>query len=178
MKRFFVMVALGLAPVIAMAQAASSRVLTPAEAQSFAMLATAKEKAARDRLKTLSKEQIYAELQHNLSDVTKIIYQPGFGVYVEYTAADGQDRMWFPGNTRAVRGVWSVRDRNGASRVCFHYFKSTNVVTGEFESTECSPPEQTLSDGIVIEKRHGDVFNLLSDHIPYRKAAFEVPAWP
>ncbi|WP_353227476.1 hypothetical protein [Novosphingobium sp.] len=159
-------------------QPVQAATLTDQETQALHDAAGAKQRATKERLKTLSSAQIADALRENLSDVTKIIFQKGYGVFVEYTAADGQDRMWFPGNTGVIRGIWGVRDRNGRPTACFHYLKSVNAVTGEFESTECVPPEQTLGESVVIEKRHGDVFNLLSDRIPYRKAPLDVPAWP
>lgn len=86
--------------------------------------------------------------------------------------------MWFPGNTVVVKGIWGVREIHNVPRACFHYFNSVNAVTGEFESTECIKPVQTLSEEYVIDKRPGDAFNLLSDKIPYRKDVFSIPDWP
>jgi hypothetical protein len=178
MKAVLVAVILSLAPLAAAAQDPSPTTLSKGDARGISTLARVKQHAAKERIAGLSKAELSAALTANLSDVTKIIYQDGYGVYVEYSAADGRDRMWFPGNVGVVKGVWGVREMGGGPRACFHYFNSRNAVTGEFESTECVPPEQTLGNGDVIDQRPGDAFNLLSDHIPYRKAPLSVPAWP
>lgn len=178
MKAVVVAIILGLGPIAALAKDASPRVLTKEDANKMASLGGTKEKAARATLKTLSKQQLSAALSEKLSDVTAIVYQRGYGVYIEYTAADGRDRMWFPGNTGVVSGIWGVREIRNGPRACFHYFNSVDAVTGEFESTECIAPVKTLSESDVIDRRSGDVFNLLSGRIPYRKDMFSIPAWP
>ena len=178
MKAALIALVLSLPPIAVAAQDASPATLSREDAHRMSSLAGAKTRAAKERIARLSSEELSAALTANLADVTKIIYQDGYGVYVEYSAADGRDRMWFPGNVGVVRGVWGVREMHGAPRACFHYFNSRNAVTGEFESTECIAPEQTLGGGDVIDQRPGDVFNLLSDRIPYRKDANSIPAWP
>ena len=122
--------------------------------------------------------QITEELNASLSDRTKIIYTPGYGVYVEYSAADGRDRMWFPRNPHVVEGHWGVKTVGGGPRACFHYLKSHDAMTGEFEPTECIDPAETLANMGVIDTRPGDAFGLLSGAIPYVKDPGEVPAWP
>jgi hypothetical protein len=162
----------------AIAQDSTSTVLSREDARNFANLAQQKIAAKKEQLSKLSKQEITDALKANLRDKTKIIYQQGYGVFVEYSAADGRDRMWFPGNRGVVIGCWGLRDFGEKTRACFKYFNSRNAVTGEFENTECIPPEQTLSGGNVIDEKSGDAFNLLSDKIPYRKDAMSIPAWP
>ena len=178
MKAAAIAMVLGLAPLAALAQDVSPSVLSKDDAKAMASLMGKKVRTERAKLKTLSRQQISDALTENLSDVTKIIYQPGYGVFIEYTAADGRDRMWFPGNTGAVKGIWGLREIRNVPRVCFHYFNSVNAVTGEIENSECIQPEQTLSGANVIDKRPGDVFNLLSDKIPYQKGGMSIPSWP
>jgi hypothetical protein len=178
MKTALIAILLAGAPVAAMSEDLGHRVMTQAEADGFASLGPAKEMAARKTLESLSAPDVKAALTANLSDVTKIIYQAGYGVFIEYTSADGQDRMWFPGNRGVVKGVWGLREMGGGLRACFHYLNSRNVVTGEFESTECVEAAQELSDAVVLDRRSGDVFKLMSDRIPYRKGTLEGPAWP
>lgn len=177
MKWLCLVTALSLAPVAAAAQD-SSVVLSPEDARAFSDLARHKKSEEKKALRTLSSEDIRAALTDNLTDKTKIIYQKGYGVYVEYSAPDGSDRMWFTGNRGAVRGVWGVPETSGKPRACFHYFNSHNYVTGEFESTECISAEQTLSNADVIAEKTGDVFGLMSGKVPYVKSAMDVPVWP
>jgi len=167
-----------LAPLAAAAQEIGATTLSQADIQKFEALARDKHEAEHVRLASLSNQQISDALQANLANKTKIIFQQGYGVYVEYSSGDGQDRMWFPGNQGVVKGNWGVREMGGGPRACFHYFNSRNAVTHEFESTECVSPEQTLSGENVLDERAGDVFGLLADRIPYRKSPLSVPAWP
>ena len=162
----------------AAAQDLSPTVLSKDDAHKLAKLAHQKIVAKRAEVALLSREELSAALTTNLSDKTKIIYQDGYGVYIEYTGAHGEDRMWFPGNTDAVIGHWDLRDFGKSQRACFKYFDSKDAVTGEVNNTDCSPAEQTLSDGDTIDARSGDVFGLLSGKIPYKKDSLSVPAWP
>ena len=177
MKWLFLVTALSLAPIAAVAQDGSV-VLSPDDARAFTGLARHKQSEEKKALRRLSNADIHAALIDNLTDKTKIIYQKGYGVYVEYSAPDGSDRMWFFSNPNVVRGVWGVPDTSGKPRACFHYFNSHNYVTGEFESTECISAEQTLSNADVISEKTGDVFGLMSGKVPYVKSAMDVPAWP
>ncbi len=178
MKWVFIAAALSFAPVVAVAQVDGTVTLSPEGAHKVTELGKQKQSEAKKTLKTLSSEEIRAALNDNLKDKTKIIYQKGYGVYVEYSAPDGSDRMWFPGNRGAVRGVWGLRDMSGKPHACFHYFNSRNYVTGEFESTECIDPEVTLGNADVIDEKTGDVFNLMPGQIPYVKSSMDVPTWP
>ena len=118
------------------------------------------------------------ELTTRLKDRTAILFQPGHGVYVEYTAADGRVFMWYSGNRRAVHGTWSVVAFGGHPQACFHYAESTNPVTQVYEPTECPDASQTLADMGVIASRQGDVFNLRSDKLPFVKGPLDIPALP
>ena len=64
---------------------------------------------------------------------------------------------------------WITQDR---------YEEAINPVTNVYEPTECPSAVQTLSESTVIRQWTGDVFNLMSDRIPYRKGKFDMPEPP
>src|SRR5688500_2778608 len=66
--------------------------------------------ATRSRIRSWPNAQLVSELDRAVSGKTKLVYQLGHGVYVEYTAPDGQLRMWYPGNEKVVKGGWGVRE--------------------------------------------------------------------
>lgn len=117
-------------------------------------------------------------LTTRLNGRTAVIFQPGHGVYVEFTGSDGQVLMWYSGNRKIVHGTWAVVAMNGQPRACYHYLQSTNPVTHVYEPTECIEPSQTLAEMGVIASRQGDVFNLASDKVPYVKAPMDIPRLP
>lgn len=183
MKELGIFVALSFLPFSVLAQGANSQgqgtaLFSQEAAQKLIDLGQTKQSEAKTRIGSMSADEVRTSLKDNLSNVTKIIYQEGYGVFVEYTATDGSDRMWFPNNQKAVVGVWGISDQWGGPRACFHYFNSYNYVTKAFESTECIDPEATLSGYNVIDQKPGDVFHLMSGQIPYRKTAMDVPVWP
>jgi hypothetical protein len=155
---------------------ASVAVLQEEEAQSLERAAVAKEAEASKRIEGQSTEQLSSALTAALSDRSKLIYQAGHGVYVEYTAPDGQLRMWYPNNLRVVKGSWGVRKVKGRLRACFHYSNAVNPVTQVFEPTECVSAVQTLSEADVLKSWAGDAFGLMRDRIPYRKGKMDMPS--
>ena len=111
MKSAFLAIVLCFAPAAATAQETGATVLSNADIQKFEALARDRHAAERTQLAGLSGQQVSDALKANLANKTKIIFQKGYGVFVEYSSADGQDRMWFPGNQDVVKGIWGVRDR-------------------------------------------------------------------
>lgn len=178
MKLVFWMAGMFLLPVMAAAQTNNAFVLSDDDAQKVAVLSKQRKHDAGKQISGMSHDQLTQALKDNLSDKTKIIYQKGYGVYVEYSAADGSDRMWFPGNSDAVYGIWQVKESWGTPAACFHYFNSRDAVTGEVNATDCISPKQTLGNSDVIDERPGDVFNLMPGGIPYRKSSMDIPTWP
>ncbi len=176
MKRFCLIAALCLAPHMAVA-GDGAKVLSAEDAHSLAAASNQKLATEKADVAAMSQADLRTALSASLNGRTKIIYQDGYGVYVEYTAPDGADRMWFPRNNGVVKGEWKVQDTDGVPRACFHYFGSHDVVTGQFEPTDCVPPEQTLSGANVLDQRSGDVFGLMGG-IPYVKSVMDVPQWP
>ena len=125
----------------------------------------------------MSDEQVNAAMIAAVNDRTIIYYQRGHGVFAEYTAPDGKVYMWYPRNKRVVLGAWGLRDFDGP-KLCYKYFDAYNGVTGEFESTECIPPEQKLIGAEILDSRAGDPFGLSKGSLPYAKSKLDVPDWP
>lgn len=160
------------------ATAPSSTILSFKEAGRLMVAAERKQAETRRRIRDLSNEQLTSELRTAISGKTKMIYQLGHGVYVEYTDPSGDLRMWYPRNKAVVKGSWGVRDVRGKVRACFQYDKAVNPVTHVYEPTECVSPEQTLSAGEVLQSWDGDVFKLMEDRIPYPKDLMDMPSPP
>jgi hypothetical protein len=125
----------------------------------------------------MSPEQLKAAMVAAVNDRTIIYYQRGHGVFAEYTAPDGKVYMWYPRNKRVVLGAWGLRDFDGP-KLCYKYFDAYNGVTGEFESTECIPPEQKLIGAEILDSRPGDPFGLSKGSLPYAKSKLDLPDWP
>ncbi|WP_443750825.1 hypothetical protein [Asticcacaulis solisilvae] len=177
MKRLLAAFVLCLLPQVAFA-GDGAKTLSDADAKAFAEASRQKQFDEQAVVAAMSDADVRAALTANVADKTKIFYQAGYGVFVEYSAADGSDRMWFPKNHAVVKGIWGIRVMDGKTKACFHYFNARNTVTGEFEGTECISPAQTLSGADVLEMRSGDVFGLMKDKLPYVKSAMDVPLWP
>jgi hypothetical protein len=146
------------------------------DVKDFVLAGFKKQAQTAKLIKGQSDEQLLTALTNNLSGRTKLIFQPGHGVYVEYTAADGQLRMWYPKNVNVVKGSWAVRKLGRRIRACFHYKEAVNPVTEVYEPTECVEPVQTLSESDVLKSWAGDAFSLMSNRIPYQKSASDMPS--
>jgi hypothetical protein len=155
--------------------ATAGSVLSFKDAGRIIVTVEGKHAQTRSRIRGWSKEQLASELTAAISGKTKLIYQLGHGVYVEYTDPKGQLRMWYPKNKEVVKGSWALRDLRGTMRACFHYSNAVNPDTQVYEPTECVAPEQTLSGAEVVESWSGDVFHLMEDRIPYTKDVMDVP---
>ena len=164
-----------LAVAAAAQHAVATRTLSPTEAGQLAETALYKQAETGRLIKEWPDERLQAELKNAVNGKTKVIFQPGHGVYAEYTAPDGNLRMWYPNNLKVVKGSWGVRTVNGRARACFTYRNATNPITHVFEPTECVLPEQTLSGGDVLQSWDGDVFGLMENRIPYTKGTLDIP---
>lgn len=180
MKAVFFAVMLCCVPVASTAQIHESTVLSPSDARSFVKLGDQKRSNQKKRVATMSEADVIAAIRQNLTGTTKIIYQKHFGVYVEYTAPDGSDRMWSPGNSSIVKGIWGIRTTfsDEIPRACFRYFNTKHISTGDFYADECVDTAGTLTNSDAISVVSGDIFNLMSDQVPYVKGEMEVPALP
>ncbi len=139
------------------------------------MIARSREGPAIQQVREMKQPELTQALRDALSDRTKIIYQDGHGVFVEYTAPDGQLRMWYPRNRAVVTGSWGVQRMNKKLvSACFRYRGAVNPVTNVYEPKECVRAEQTLSSANVIKEWRGDVFGLMRG-IPYTKSAMGMP---
>lgn len=165
-----------LAAAAALQPAIPSKTLSPDEAGQLAVAGLHREAEARRAIKGWSDEQMAAALDKAVSGKTKLIFQAGHGVYAEYTAPDGNLRMWYPKNLNVVKGSWGVRKVRGKSRACFTYRNAVNPVTQVYEPTECVSPEQTIGGADVIQSWDGDVFRLMEDRIPYSKGNLDIPS--
>lgn len=109
---------------------------------------------------------------------TRIGYEPSHGTQIEYTSANGQAWLWYPGNTVIIPGEWKRKDsaenyefpaNEGEGKtytvpkteICFRYGKNThNPVTGHRGGGfECNPIAlmKLLSDETIVS---GDIFGL------------------
>ena len=167
-----------LAVAAALQAAGPTKKLSPDEAGKLAVASMHKQADVRRQIKGWSNEQLATALNQSVSGKTKLIFQAGHGVYVEYTAPDGALRMWYPNNKGVVKGSWGVRAVKRKIRACFTYRDAVNPLTQVYEPTECVSPEQTLGGGDVIHAWDGDVFRLMNDKIPYSKGALDIPSPP
>jgi hypothetical protein len=151
-------------------------VLEPEAAAAFVREGEEKEERTAREIEGRSNEEVLRALTESLSGRSNLVYQEGHGVFVEYTAPDGQLRMWYPNNVRVVRGSWGVRQVRGRARACFRYVNAVNPVTQVFEPTECVSAVQSLSGANVLRSWPGDVFGLMEDRIPYRKTSMDMPS--
>ncbi len=131
---------------------------------------------AKNTIKDWSAAQLSEALTARLKGRTAVVFQPGHGVYAEFTSDDGLVFMWYSGNRRVVHGTWAVVAMGGQPRACYHYLQSTNPVTHVYEPTECIDPTQTMAEMGVIASRQGDIFNLRSDKVPYVKEPLDIPS--
>ena len=133
---------------------------------------------ARQDIAGLADDELARKLNEALKDRTCIVLQEGHGVFVEYTSADGEVYMWYPGNRGVARGTWFVREEPSPPRACFKYRGGVNPVTGERDPTECVAPEDTIGRVHDLDGRAGDPFKLASGKLPYTKTKDDVPHWP
>jgi len=95
---------------------------------------------------------------------TIIYYDQSHGTQVEYYSPKGRAYLWYPGNRRAVPGLWQVQGEN----ICFQYGPNTyNPVTrtrgGKWECKPMAPHKKWMTGSC-----RGDVFKLATGRIPYR----------
>src|SRR5215212_6824335 len=109
--------------IVAMAQATAAATVPPSvplfrteDVKDFVLAGFKKQSAVAKTIKGQSDEQLSAALTASVSGRTKLIFQPGHGVYAEYTAPDGQLRMWYPKNLNVVKGSWGLRKFSGRTR--------------------------------------------------------------
>jgi len=148
--------------------------LSEGDLRQMAMIAGSRRVAAYEQVKMMKPAQLASVLTGALNNRTRMIYQDGDGVFVEYTAPGGELRAWFPGNRGVVVGQWGVQQKKKLVNACFRY-GAANPATKGFEPQDCAPPEQTLGAANVIREWRGDVFNLMTGHIPYVKSEMGMP---
>ena len=167
------LVAIALAP----ATGALAREASPAELIARVTMPPAEREARLQAIAAMDPQQQGAAMVEAVRDRTITYFQPGHGVFVEFTRADGRLFMWYPRNKSVVHGTWGLRDFNGP-KLCYKYLASAHGVTGEYEPTECIEPEQKLLEEFVLDSREGDPLGLSAGQIPYRKSSLDVPDMP
>jgi hypothetical protein len=149
--------------------------LSEGDLRQMSMIAGSRHAAAIEQAKMLKGDQLAAALNGALSNLTRMIYKDGHGVFVEYTAPGGELRMWYPGERSVGVGQWGIQQKKKLANACFHFGVANNPAAGVFEPNECVLPEQTLGAANVIREWRGDLFNLMSGRIPYVKSAMGMP---
>jgi len=96
---------------------------------------------------------------------------PGHGFQATFYDGQGRSWLWYPGNAVSVPGEWKVED----DRICFKRGANTyNPVTktrgGKFKCQDIG-----ISHRLTISRLDGDVFNLASGAIPYRREKCDGP---
>ncbi|WP_294123803.1 hypothetical protein [Sphingomonas sp.] len=151
--------------------------LSEADARQMIMIAGSRRTEAVEQMRKLKGDQLAAALTDAIGHKTRMIYKDGVGVIVEYMAPGGEFRLWLPGRDGIVVGQWGVQRQKKKKQVnaCFRYGAAASASPIVYGPNECVTPEQTLSAANVIREWRGDVFSLMSGHIPYVKSAMGMP---
>ena len=149
--------------------------LSEGDLRQMAMIAGSRQAAGAEQARKLKGEQLAAALTGALEDKTRLIYKDGLGLIVEYTAPGGELRMWYPGKEDVIAGRWAVQRTKKLANACFRFGAAGSIAQTPFEPRECVAAEQTLGAANVIRDWRGDVFHLMSGHIPYVKSAMGMP---
>ncbi|MEP4197417.1 MAG: hypothetical protein ABJL99_17485 [Aliishimia sp.] len=107
-------------------------------------------------------------------NTTYLSFDPGHGYQVTFMRGDNVSWLWYPGNQRSLPASWKVEATRNA--ICWKYGSRTyNPVTkqggGQFN---CSPLGLVQRTKVAALK--GDVFNLSSGQIPYRRKKCDAPS--
>ncbi|MBX3505709.1 MAG: hypothetical protein KF895_09550 [Parvibaculum sp.] len=176
-------IALGLTLVASLASCAptKSRPYSPNAQQSTA--SPAELRAIREAIQNqdcrainpdnISKQYTGIDVYRALSDIpieevhsfyankTHVSYDLGrHGTQIEYTTADGEAHLWYPGNSRILHGRWKAQRDGDQTKICFAYGDGTyNPQTGhsggDFECGSFHSSRMT-----VVDLVDGDVFAL------------------
>lgn len=101
------------------------------------------------------------EVQAFYSDKTHVSYGLGsHGTQIEYTSADGEAHLWYPGNSRILHGRWNAKRDGDQTKICFAYEEGTynpetGHVGGDFECGQFHSSRLGTVD--LVE---GDLFQL------------------
>lgn len=93
---------------------------------------------------------------------TAVYGDPEHGTQIEFHDADGGVMLWYPGNSRALRGEWKVVDEPDGVSLCYRYETlGRNPVTGvPGIEWECGAASDSV--GRLRHTISGDVFGLSS----------------
>ena len=149
--------------------------LSVGDIRQMLMVAQSKEGSAIEKVVTLKGAELDQALRGAIADRTKVFYEEDEGVIVQYAAADGQLRRWYPGSRSPVFGRWGVqRLTKKLTAACFRIPAVTEPVAVPFSPSECVRAEQTLSSANVLRQWRGDVFGLMRG-VPYVKSPMGLP---
>lgn len=149
--------------------------LSVGDIRQMLMVAQSKEGSAIEKAVTLKGAELDQALRGAIADRTKVFYEEDEGVIVQYAAADGQLRRWYPGSRSPVFGRWGVqRLTKKLTAACFRIPAVTEPVAVPFSPSECVRAEQTLSSANVLRQWRGDVFGLMRG-VPYVKSPMGLP---
>ncbi|WP_426011577.1 hypothetical protein [Caulobacter sp. DWR2-3-1b2] len=147
-------------------------------------------KAHETAPQTMTTAEFETYVQSFLRDVTVIGGDGQHGTQVEYTDAQGQAFLWYPGNKKVLVGHWRTKlDEQVVDgktlrslSVCFAYPKSSrNPVTGASGGKEeCASAAMLVMGSYFMrtDRRPGDAFKLSSGAIPYVLGRDDRPIWP
>jgi len=109
------------------------------------------------------------------SGYTYLSFSKAHGFQVNYLGSGGKAWLWYPGNTAGVPEEWKRSTVGNTPAVCWrHPRASYNPVTktsgGDFACEALSFAQKT-----IIARLQGDVYNLASGAIPYRRSRCAAP---
>jgi hypothetical protein len=96
---------------------------------------------------------------------TLVFYGGGHGIQVEYYARNGRSYLWYPGNSRSVRGQW--KNSSGGSHVCFRYPANTYDPVKNKQLGDWNCKSKAKVQRMAKSTCKGDPFRLSSGKVPY-----------
>jgi hypothetical protein len=103
-----------------------------------------------------------AQARSVVADRTNLLYGSFHGTQVEYTSANGEAFLWYPGNAVILSGYWKIETAApyGAPQLCFSYGEATyNPSTGRGGGGwQCAWARDYWQR--IVEARNGDYLGL------------------
>jgi len=96
---------------------------------------------------------------------TLVFYGGGHGIQTEYYARGGRAYLWYPGNSRSVRGQWKYS--SGGSHVCFRYPANTYDPVKNKQLGDWNCKSKAKLQRMAKATCKGDPFRLSSGKVPY-----------
>jgi len=108
------------------------------------------------------------DIKYSFEGNTALFSEKSHGTQIEYFAPDGRVYLWYPGNTRVVRGSWKVqKEPKKVAEICFMYPESSyNPVTKQRGGKwECNFHVVLSSDIKAVAT--GDPFDIETGRVPF-----------